>query len=139
MKSPLINRVYWCYLFPRQMIKIILELGIPVVAQRKGIQLRTMRLRVQSLDSLSGLGIQRCSELWCRSQMWLRSSVAAAVAQAGSCRSNSTPSLGTSILHRRSPKMTKDKNNNNNSNTNNGIKCSFQAPYLTSCPCSPRI
>ena len=30
-----------------------------------------MRLRVQSLALLSGLRIQRCLELWCRSQTWL--------------------------------------------------------------------
>jgi len=31
-----------------------------------------MRLLVQSLASLSGLRIQRCCELWCRSQLlWL--------------------------------------------------------------------
>ena len=31
---------------------------------------------------LSGLSIQRCRELWCRSQTWLRSRVAVAVAVA---------------------------------------------------------
>ena len=36
-------------------------------------------------------------ELGCRLQMWLRSPVAVAVVWAGSCRSDSTPSLGTSI------------------------------------------
>ena len=41
----------------------------------------TMRLRVQSLALLSGLRIQHCHELWCRSQMWLRSRVAVAVAR----------------------------------------------------------
>ena len=50
---------------------------------------RNLRLRVQSLTLLSGLGIQRCRELWCRSQTQLRSRVALAVA--GSC-SDSTPS-----------------------------------------------
>ena len=53
--------------------------GVPVVAQWKRIQLGTMRLRVQSLALLSGLRIQRCRELWCRSQMQLRSVVAVAV------------------------------------------------------------
>ena len=52
---------------------------------------------VRSLAPLSGLGVRHCCELWCRSQMWLRPPVAVAVAQAGSCNSNSTPSLGTSI------------------------------------------
>ena len=32
-----------------------------------------MRMRVRSLASLSGLRIWRCPELWCRSQMKLRS------------------------------------------------------------------
>ena len=36
--------------------------------------------RVQSLASFSGLRIQRCHELWCRSQMRLGSGVAVAVA-----------------------------------------------------------
>ena len=36
-----------------------------------------------------------CLDLWCRLQMWLRSHVA--VVQAGSCGSNSTPNLATSI------------------------------------------
>ena len=39
-----------------------------------------MRLRVQFLALLSGLKIRRCSELWCRSQTWLGSQVAVAVA-----------------------------------------------------------
>ena len=41
-------------------------------------QLGSMRMRVPSLASLSGLGIQRCHELWCRWQMWLRSWIAVA-------------------------------------------------------------
>ena len=41
-----------------------------------------------------------CCELWCRLQTWLRSLVAVAVRQAGSCSSDSTPSLETSISHR---------------------------------------
>ena len=47
------------------------NLGVPIVAQWKQIQLETMRLWVQSLASISGLRIQRCCELWCRSQMGL--------------------------------------------------------------------
>ena len=42
--------------------------GIPVVAQ--------WRTQVQFLVSLSGLRIQHCPDLWCRSQMWLGSGVA---------------------------------------------------------------
>ena len=48
-------------------------LGVPIMAQQKLIRLGTMRLQVQSLASLSGLWIQCCHELWCGSQMWLRS------------------------------------------------------------------
>ena len=53
------------------------------------------RIRVQSLALLSESGIWHCCEPRCRSQTWLRSSVA--VAKAGSCSSDSTPSLGTSM------------------------------------------
>ena len=49
----------------------------------------------QDLALLSGLRIRCCPELQCRSQ--LRSGIAAAVVQAGSCSSVLTPSLGTSI------------------------------------------
>ena len=42
--------------------------GVPIVVQQKRIHLRTMRLQVWSLPLLSGLTIQRCHELWCRSQ-----------------------------------------------------------------------
>ena len=52
------------------------------------------------IPGLSALRIQRCHELWCRSQMWLES----CVAEAGGCSSNSTPSLGASICHGCSPK-----------------------------------
>ena len=47
--------------------------GVHVVPQQKQIQLGTMRLRVRSLASLSGLRILHCPELWCRLKMWLRS------------------------------------------------------------------
>ena len=52
---------------------------VPVVAQRKWIRLVSMRIWVWSLASLSGPGIWRCCELWCRSQTWLGSHVAVAV------------------------------------------------------------
>ena len=45
------------------------------------------------------LRIQRCHELWCRSQMRLNSHVVVAVAWAGICSSDSTPTLGTSTCH----------------------------------------
>ena len=66
-----------------------------------------MRTQVQSLALLSGLRIQRCHELWCRSQMWLRSDISVAVA--GSNSSNLTPRLGISICHRCSLKKAKKK------------------------------
>ena len=71
--------------------------GVPIVVQRKWILLVTMRIRVWSLALLSGSGIWHCCELWCRSQMKLRSCVSVTVMEAGSCGFNSTPSLGTSI------------------------------------------
>ena len=47
--------------------------GVPIVAQWLAkTRLGTMRVRVRSLASLSRLRIQRCRELWCRSQMWLQ-------------------------------------------------------------------
>ena len=54
-------------------------------------QLVSVRMWVPSLASLSRLRIRHCRELWCR----LRALVAVAVA--GSCSSDSAPSLGTSI------------------------------------------
>ena len=46
------------------------------MTQRKRIRLGTLRLRVQSLALLSGSRIQHCCELWCGSQMQLKSGVA---------------------------------------------------------------
>ena len=59
-------------------------IGVPIVVQWKQTQLGTMRLPVQSLALLGGLRMQHCCELWCRSQTQLGSSVAVAVALAGS-------------------------------------------------------
>ena len=72
--------------------------GVPLMAQWKQILLASMRTQVQPLTSLSGLRIRRCSELWCRSQMRLKSGIAVAVALAGGYSSDSTPSLGTPSL-----------------------------------------
>ena len=47
--------------------------------------------------SFSRIRIRGCPELCCRSQMQLGSHIALAMAEACSCRSNVTPSLGTSI------------------------------------------
>ena len=49
------------------------------MAQQKRIQLGTMRLRVRSLSSISGLKIRCCHELWYRSQTRLGSGVAVAL------------------------------------------------------------
>ena len=77
---------------------------------------RSMRMWVRSLVSLSELRIWHCHELQCRLQTRLRSCIAAAVAQAGSYSSNSTPSLGTSMCYRCSPKKKKTKQNKNEHN-----------------------
>ena len=61
------------------------------------------------LASLGGLRIQHCHELWCRSQIQLRSQVAVALVQAGGYSSNQTPSLGTSICRGYGPKSTNRK------------------------------
>ena len=79
------------------------------MTQWKGIRLGTMRLQVRSLALLSGLRIWRCCELWCRSQTELGSCVAEAVAQAGSCSSDSTPSLGTYVCCKYGLKKLKKK------------------------------
>ena len=75
------------------------------MAQGKQIRPGTMRFRVPSLASLSGLRIQHCCELWYRSQTQLGSYVAVAVVQTGNCSSDSIPSLGTSVCLGCSPKM----------------------------------
>ena len=49
------------------------------LAQQKRIGLGTMRFQVQFLALISGLRIQHCLELWCRSQTQLGSGIAVAV------------------------------------------------------------
>ena len=71
------------------------------------IQLVSTRMWVRYLASLSGLRIQRCSELWCRSQMWLRSSIA--VVKASSCSLD--PYSGNSMCLRCSQKTTNTQTN----------------------------
>ena len=68
-----------------------------------------MRMRVPSLASLSASGIQHYHELWCRSQTWLRSSVAVAVAYAGSYSSDSTPGPKASMCCACTPPQKKYK------------------------------
>ena len=54
--------------------------GVLVMAQWLTNQLASMRTRVRSLASLSGMRIQHCHELWCSLQTWLRSRVAVVLA-----------------------------------------------------------
>ena len=49
---------------------------VPIVAQWKQTGLISMRMQLWSLASLSGLRIQHCHELGCRSQTRLRSRIA---------------------------------------------------------------
>ena len=63
---------------------------------------------VQSLASLSGLKIWHCPKLRRRLHMQLRSCDAVAVVKAGSCTSDWTPSLGTSLCHKCHPKKSKN-------------------------------
>ena len=88
--------------------KVDICFGVLVVVQWKSIWPGTMRLQVRFLASLSGLRICCCHELW---WLWarLRSCVAVAVVQVSSCRSDSTPILGTSICHECGPKKAKKK------------------------------
>ena len=67
------------------------------MAQQKRTRLVSMRMLVRSLASLSELRIWLGYGLKCRCGMLLRSGVAVAMVQTGSCSSDSTPSLGTSI------------------------------------------
>ena len=62
-------------------------------------------MQVRLLALLSGLRIQHSHE----SQMWLGCHVAVAVAEAGGCSFDSTPSLGTSICCGYRPKKKKKK------------------------------
>ena len=90
-------------------VRHIPNAGVPVMAQWKRIWLGTMRLRVWSLGSLSGLRIQHYCELWCGLKTGLGTGVAVSVAWAWSYSSNSNPSLRTSICHGCSPQKNKNK------------------------------
>jgi len=73
-------------------------------------RLASKRMWVRSLVLLSGLRLQCCRELWCRSKTQLGARVAVAVVQASSCSSDSSPSLGTSICCGCGPKKGKKQN-----------------------------
>ena len=66
-------------------------MGVPIVAQGKPIWLGTMKLRVRFLASLSGL------QIWC----------CCGCGVSLSYKSDSAPSLGTSLCHRYSPEKKK--------------------------------
>jgi len=85
------------------------EKGVLVMAQGKRISLVSMRTQVRSLALLSGLRVQHCHELCCRSQMQLRSGIAVAVVRDGRYSSDWTPSLETSICCRCGQKKKKKK------------------------------
>ena len=104
-------------------------LGVPVVVNK--FQLVSMRTQVQPLASLSGLRIWCNCELWHRSQMLLGSRVVVAVVQAGSCNSDLTPSLGTSICSECGPKKTKNKTKQLSQMPHNGVSHSLHV-YITS-------
>ena len=57
--------------------------------------------------------------------MWLRSGSVVAVAVAGSCSSDSTPSLGIAICCRCGPKMKKSKKKRKKNELVNGLSLSF--------------
>ena len=70
------------YIFLLQYVPMIktYKVGVPIVVQQKQILLGTMRLWVQSLASRSRSRIRHCHELWHRSQTWLGSGFAVAMA-----------------------------------------------------------
>ena len=82
---------------------------VPVVAQRKRIQLVSMRMWVQSLASIRGWGTWRCCELWCRSQMWLRSLWGCGCGVGQQLQFQFGPSLHTSMCWGGGPKKPKKK------------------------------
>ena len=62
----MLNKYYVITVMSKIMYKQLM--GVPVVAQWLTNPTGTMRLQVRSLALFSGLRIQRCRELWCRSQ-----------------------------------------------------------------------
>ena len=84
-------------------------LGVQVMAQRKWIWLTSMRTQVRSQASLSGLRLRCCYELWCRSQMRLKSSISVALVQDSVYSSDSTPRLRTFICQWCGSKKTRKK------------------------------
>ena len=103
--------------------------GVPIVAQQKWIWLVSWRMRVWSLASLSGSGIQHCHELWYKLQMWLRSwgVIAVALIQA---------LARTSTCHRCGPKKKEKKQNPKNPTKENKGKTNPSCEIGKGvCPC----
>ena len=98
-------------------------MAVPTVAQRKQIRLVSMRTWIRSLALLRASGVRHCRELWCRLQTQLGSGVAVAAVEAGSCSSDWTPSLGTSICYRYNPEREKKKKNTSSSGQNTAGYC----------------
>ena len=76
----------------KETVKMLKELranmGVPVMSQRL-VNPASIHEDTGLIPGLiSGLKIQRCCKLWCRSQIWLRSSIAVAVVKAHSCSSD---------------------------------------------------
>ena len=69
----------------------------------------SIRMQVQTLASLSGLRIQHCCKLWCRLRAQLGSCIAVAEVWACGYSSKLTPSLGTLMCCKISPKKLKKK------------------------------
>ena len=63
---------------PHSHISFIKYIAVPFVEQWKQIQQVSMRIWIQSLALLSGLGIQLCCELWCSLQTQLGFGIAVA-------------------------------------------------------------
>ena len=71
-----------------------------------------MRMWVRSLALLGGLRIQRCHELWSKSQMRLGYGIAMVVAQAVSCSFNEVQPLAWELLYAKGAALKKQKYKN---------------------------
>ena len=74
-------------------------LEVPLVTPQKQTRLVSMRMQVQFLVSLSGLWFWHYHKLQCRLQTWFGLALLWLWHGAGSCSSDSIPSLGISTCH----------------------------------------